>query len=81
MVDLGQQKLGLPCEESERAEKPRRVKNQAVPRCRFHLDNAEIMADSLAVEIRRFPGSVLYHNATTNVADLTTGTGNDAFQP
>lgn len=39
------------------------------------------MADLLAVEIKRFPGSILYHDATTNVADLTAGTGNDAFQP
>lgn len=39
------------------------------------------MADLLAVEIKRFPGSIFYHDATTNVADLTAGTGNDAFQP
>lgn len=78
---LASKRLGLPCEESERAEKPRRDKNQAVPRCRFHFDKAEIMTGSLDVEIKRFPGSILCHGATANVADLSTGTGNDAFQP
>jgi hypothetical protein len=81
MVDLDQQKMGLACEESERAEKPRRDKNQAVPRCRFHFDKARIMTGSLDGGIRRIPSSILYHNATANVAHLSTRTGNDAFNP
>lgn len=81
MVDLGQQKMGLACEESERAEKPRRDKNQAVPRCRFHFDKAKIMTGSLDGGIMRIPGSITYHDATANVADVSTRTGNDAFTP
>lgn len=71
--------MGLACEESERAEKPRRDENQAVPRCRFHFDKASIMTGSLDADVGRFPSSILCHGATANVADLSTGTGNDAF--
>jgi hypothetical protein len=52
-----------------------------MPRCRFHFDKASIVTASLDVKIGSFPGSILYHDATANVADLSTGTGNDAFKP